>query len=224
LLASFFAPQWLVTPMQAVLEWFISLTGSYGLSIILLTLALRVLILPLTFYQMNSMKKMQEVQPLLKEIQTKYKDQPDKLNQEMMSLYKKQGVNPFSGCLPLVIQMPFLYAIYAVVYNFKPAADVSTLFLGLDLQHPDPHFILPILTVIAMFAQSWLSAAGGTDKNQQMMMYIMPLFFGYITFKMASGVVLYWVVSTLFGLVQQAIYPGFARFKAAGPKGEASGK
>ncbi|MDB4897304.1 MAG: spoIIIJ [Firmicutes bacterium] len=223
MLAAFsFAPQWLVTPMTAVLAWFLSFTGSYGLSIILLTLALRVLILPLTIYQTKSMKRMQEVQPLMKEIQEKYKDQPDKLNKEMMGLYKSQGVNPFSGCLPMLIQMPFLYAIFAVVNNFKPEAHhASPIFIGINLMLPDPHFILPAITVIAMFAQSYLSGMGN-DPNQKMMTYLMPLVFGYITFRMPAGVVLYWVVSTVFGLAQQAIYPGFPRLTGAqGPKGEA---
>jgi YidC/Oxa1 family membrane protein insertase len=222
LLAAFsFAPQWLVTPMAAVLQWFLNFTGNYGLSIILLTVALRVLILPLTIYQTKSMKRMQEVQPLMKEIQEKYKDQPDKLNKEMMGLYKSQGVNPFSGCLPMLIQMPFLYAIFAVVNNFHPANPAMAMFLGINLMVPDPHFILPALTVIAMFAQSYLSGMGN-DPNQKMMTYLMPVVFGYITFRMPAGVVLYWVVSTVFGLAQQAIYPGFPRLKGAqGPKGEA---
>lgn len=224
MLAAFsFAPQWLVQPMAAVLQWFLSFTGSYGLSIILLTVALRVLILPLTIYQTKSMKRMQEVQPLLKEIQQKYKDQPDKLNKEMMSLYKSQGVNPFSGCLPMLVQMPFLYAIFAVVQSFNPATQgASPVFLGLNLMNAAPFpYILPLLSVLSMFAQSYL-AGMGNDPNQKMMTYLMPLVFGYITFKMPSGVVLYWVVSTVFGLVQQAIYPGFPRLKGAqGPKGEA---
>jgi YidC/Oxa1 family membrane protein insertase len=193
--------------MAALLEWFRGLTGSYGLAIILLTLVVRIVILPLTVYQMRSMKKMQEVQPLMKELQTKYKDQPEKLNAEMMSLYKTQGVNPFAGCLPLLIQMPFLYAIFAVL-NALNLANVT--FLGFHLG--TPYWPLAILTVLSMFAQSWLSGAG-TDPNQKMMMYLMPLMFGYITFNMKSGVVLYWVVSTIFGIIQQAIYPGFPRLK-----------
>ncbi|HWI63827.1 MAG TPA: YidC/Oxa1 family membrane protein insertase [Symbiobacteriaceae bacterium] len=215
MLGSWLAPEWLVTPMTAVLEWFYGVTGNYGWAIIALTLVVRIVILPLTVYQMKSMKRMQEVQPLMKEIQEKYKDQPEKMNQEMMTLYREQKVNPFSGCLPLLIQMPFLYAIFAVL-NAIHLQDA--LFLGFNLDKP--FWPLAIVTVLSMFAQSWLSGAGN-DPNQKMMVYLMPLLFGYITFTMKSGVVLYWVVSTIFGIAQQAVYPGFPRLKGTGTKGEA---
>lgn len=215
-MSNWLAPQWLVSPMTQVLEWFFDKTGNYGWAIIALTLVVRIVILPLTVYQMKSMKRMQEVQPLMKELQTKYKDQPEKLNQEMMKLYKEQKVNPFAGCLPLLIQMPFLYAIFAVLNAIKLGD--NAMFLGFNLDMP--YWPLAVLTVLSMFAQSWLSGAGN-DPNQKMMVYLMPLLFGYITFTMKSGVVLYWVVSTVFGIVQQAIYPGFPRLKGSGTKGEA---
>lgn len=218
MIASWWAPEWLTGPMASSLQWFLDVTGNYGLAIILLTVVVRVVILPLTIYQTKAMKKMQEVQPLLKEIQTKYKDQPEKLNQEMMKLYKTQGVNPFAGCLPLLIQMPFLYAIFAVLSNFPTGtADPGFLWIP-NLNEKDPLFILPALTVASMYVQSWLSMLGN-DPNQKMMMYLMPILFGWITFQMPqSGVVLYWVISTIFGLAQQAIYPGFPRFQPKGDK------
>lgn len=221
LIASWYAPEWISTPMRALLEWFLHTTGNYGLAVILLTVAIRVLILPLTIYQTKAMKKMQEMQPLLTELREKYKDQPEKLNQEMMNLYKSQGANPLAGCLPMLIQMPFLYAMFAVLSNFRPVGfDPGFLWIP-DLAAKDPTFVLPIITVVAMFAQSYLSGVAA-DPNQRMMTYMMPLLFGWISFTMPqSGVVLYWVVSTLFGLVQQAIYPGFPRFKGQGAKGEA---
>lgn len=223
MIAAWYAPDWLTRPMVQTLEWFLALTGNYGLAIILLTVAVRVVILPLTIYQTKAMKRMQEVQPLMKEIQAKYKDQPEKLNQEMMGLYRNHGVNPFSGCLPLVVQMPFLYAIFAVLSTFTNVADPSFLWIP-DLNMKDPTMVLPILTTVTMFVQSWLSGMGN-DPNQKMMLWLMPLLFGYISFQMPqSGVVLYWVVSTLFGLAQQAIYPGFPRLKAQGANGEAGAK
>lgn len=210
--------------MSQVTNWFMVHTGSYGLAVILLTISVRVLILPLTIYQMKSMKKMQEVQPLMKALQDKYKDQPDKLNQEMMNLYKTQGVNPFAGCLPMLVQMPFLYAVFAVLRNFDPGS-FSAAFLWIpNLGAADPWLILPALTVVSMFAQTWLTGVGN-DPNQKMMMFMMPLLFGFMSYKMAAGVVLYWVVSTIFGLAQQAIYPGFPRLKGgSGVKGEAGAR
>lgn len=219
MIAAWYAPDWLVAPMEWLLGYFLGHTGSYGLAIILLTIVVRVVILPLTVYQTKAMKRMQEVQPLLKQLQEKYKDQPEKLNQEMMGLYKTQGVNPFAGCLPMLIQMPFLYALFAALRDFSPEP-YSTMFLGMDLNVPH-NIPLTAITVVSMIAQSYLTGVT-TDQNQRFMMYMMPVLFGWISWQMQSGVVLYWVVSTLFGLAQQAIYPGFPRLKAQqGAKGEA---
>jgi YidC/Oxa1 family membrane protein insertase len=225
-LLAFWAPEFIVAPMRTVLEQLVAYTGNYGLAIILLTLAVRVVILPLTIYQTKSMKKMQEVQPLLKEIQAKYKEEPQKLQQEMMQLYKTHGVNPISGCLPMLIQMPFLVALFVVLQQFDPKGlGVSESFLwienlnqaaSLDIANLSS-LVLPVLAVGSMFLQSYLSMVGN-DPNQRMMMYMMPLLFGYFSFTMQAGVVLYWVTSTMIGLGQQAIYPGFPRLK---PKGEA---
>lgn len=202
--------------MLQLLEWLMVTTGSYGLAIIGLTIVVRVVILPLTIYQTKSMKKLQEVQPRMKELQEKYKDTPEKLNQEMMALYKSEGANPFAGCLPMLIQLPILYALFAVFNDFKPEAlGYSTQFLWANLAERD--IPLAIITVIAMVAQTYLSGAGN-DPNQRMMMWLMPIMFGFIAFQMpTSGIILYWVVSTLFGLAQQAIYPGFPRLKGNTP-------
>ncbi len=222
MLAASWIPQWLIEPMLNMMKWFLEISGSYGMAIILLTIVVRIVILPLTVYQTKSMKKMQEVQPRMKELQAKYKDNPEKLNQEMMELYKKEGANPFAGCLPMLIQLPILWALFEVFRVFNPAEmGYSTLFLWADLSTKD--IPLAILTVVAMFLQTYLSGGTASDPNQKIMLWMMPLLFGWIAFTMpTSGIVLYWVVSTIFGLVQQAIYPGFPRFKGApGSKGEA---
>lgn len=223
MIGSWMAPEWIVGPMREFLTWLQQVTGSWGWAIILLTLAVRVVILPLTVYQTKSMKKMQEMQPKLKELQEKYKDQPEKLNAAMMEMYKSEGANPFAGCLPLLIQMPFLWAIFAVLQSTFPKDAVEP-FLWFNLAAADPFYILPGITIASMFLQSWLGGVG-TDPNQKMMMWMMPIFFGWVTVKMQSGVVLYWVISTIFGLIQQAIYPGFPRMKGApGTKGAAGAR
>lgn len=218
MIAAWYAPEWLKQPMLQVITWLLEVTGSYGLAIIGLTVIVRIVILPLTIYQTKSMKKLQEVQPRMKELQEKYKDNPEKLNQEMMALYKTEGANPFAGCLPMLIQMPILYALFAVFSAFDPTkvgAGYSTQFLWADLAQKDT--LLAIITIVAMFAQSYLSGMGN-DPNQKMMVWMMPIMFGFIAFTMpTSGIVLYWVVSTLFGLVQQAIYPGFPRLQGNTP-------
>lgn len=222
MLAASWIPQWLIDPMMTMIKWFMEITGSYGMAIILLTVVVRIVILPLTIYQTKSMKKMQEIQPRIKELQTKYKDNPEKANQEMMEMYKKEGANPFAGCLPMLIQLPILWALFEVFRVFDPVAlGYSTQFLWADLAVKD--IPLAIMTVVVMFLQTYLSGGVATDQNQKIMTWMMPLLFGYIAFTMpTSGIVLYWVVSTAFGIVQQAIYPGFPRLKGGpGAKGEA---
>jgi YidC/Oxa1 family membrane protein insertase len=214
-LASFFAPEWLVNPMHQVINWFLSVTGSYGVAVILLTIVIKAITLPLTIYQATSMKRMQIVQPLMKEIQTKYKDNPQKQQEEMMKLYREHKVNPAAGCLPMLVQLPILWAMFAVVNTFAPEG-VSTTFLGFNLAEPGragANLVLLVLSVVIMFAQTWLSMAPNADRSQQVPMLIMPIFFGYITLNMKAAVILYWVVSYIFGLIQTAIYPGFARFQ-----------
>jgi YidC/Oxa1 family membrane protein insertase len=213
--------------MHNVISWFMNTTGSYGVAIILLTIVVKVITLPLNIYQANAMKKMQVVQPLMKEIQTKYKDNPQKQNEEMMKLYKEHKANPASGCLPMLVQMPILWAMFAVVNTFLPAGvgphDVIN-FLGFNLNGLGrDNLVLLVLSVVIMLAQTWLSMAPNADRSQQLPMLIMPIFFGYITLNMKAGVILYWVTSYLFTLIQTAIYPGFARFQKpkAGVKGGA---
>ncbi|MFZ5823775.1 MAG: YidC/Oxa1 family membrane protein insertase [Bacillota bacterium] len=207
--------------MHAMLQWSLEMSGNYGIAIIVLTVVVRIVILPLTVYQTKSMKRMQEVQPRMKELQTKYKDNPQKLNEEMMKLYKTEGVNPFAGCLPMLVQLPILWALFEVFRTFDPVALGYTYeFLGMNLNDKEP--ILSVLTVVTMFLQTYLSGMGN-DPNQKMMMWLMPIMFGWIAFTMPqSSIILYWVVSTIFGLVQQAIYPGFPRLQGgSGAKGEA---
>lgn len=215
MLASFFAPQWLVDPMHSVISWCLEVTGSYGLAVILLTIVIKVITLPLVVYQSKSMKQMQVVQPLMKEIQTKYKDNPQKLQEEQLKLYKEYKVNPAAGCLPMLVQMPILWAMFAVVNTFVPEGYATT-FLGFNLiglGREGSNMILLVLSVVIMLAQTWLSMAPNADRGQQIPMLIMPVFFGYITLGMKTAVILYWVVSYIFSLVQTAIYPGFARFQ-----------
>lgn len=221
MLAASWIPDWLIDPMTNLLGWFLQISGNYGVAVILLTIVVRIIILPLTVYQTKSMKKLQEMQPLMKELQTKYKDNPEKLNQEMMKLYKTEGANPFSGCLPMLVQLPILWGLFTVFQAFDPVAlGYNYQFLWADLSQKD--IPLAVLTVVLMFAQTFLQGTGA-DPNQKMMTWLMPILFGWIAFTMPqSAIVLYWVVSTLFGLIQQAIYPGFPRLKGApGSKGEA---
>ena len=171
--------------------------GSWGLSIILLTLVFRIIVWPLITTQTKSMYGMQQIQPKVQALQKKYKDDKEKLTQETMKLYKEAGVNPAGGCLPILLQMPLFIILWRVFANFE----FNEGFLWVpDLGQADPYFILPVLYVGVMVAQSWFSAKGNPQAlRQQLMMNVVFVFF-IISFP--AGVTLYWVASMLVQVFQ----------------------
>ncbi len=176
--------------------------GSYGLAIILLTIIIKIALYPLTAKQLKSMKAMQKIQPELKRLQEKFKDKPQILQQKMMELYQKEGVNPLAGCLPLLIQMPILMAMYYALYNFDYGA-VAPSFLWIpSLSEPDPIYALPIISAATTFLQQKISM---TESTQQMkiMMVMMPLFIGWISLNFPAGLVLYWSTMNVVQIIQQ---------------------
>lgn len=192
--------------LQDILNIFYQLTAtlgfpSYGLAIILMTFVIKMIMYPLTVKQVKSMKGMQILQPKMKELQTKYKDKPEKLQQEMIKLYKETGVNPMAGCLPLVLQMPIFIIIFYGLRDFTFNGATSFLWL-VDLAQPDPLYILPVLSALTTFYQQKQTS---TEMNQQakMMLMFMPLFIGYISTTFSSGLVLYWVTMNTVQIVQQ---------------------
>ena len=183
--------------------------GNYGVAIILLTIIVRVLFWPITHKSTESMKKMQQLQPLIKEIRAKHKDKPQKMNQETMALYKEHKVNPMAGCLPLVVQIPVFIALFtvlrsAVELRFAPflwipdLSEPEGLFAGLL---PIPINILPVFMTVTMIIQQKLTPTTG-DPQQQRMMMIMPAVMLFIFYNMASALVLYWSVSQSLSIVQ----------------------
>lgn len=191
---------WLYTLLRSTIEFFYGVTHSYGMAIILLTVLIKLILYPLTIKQINSMREMAKIQPLIKELQRKYKGNPQELNKKTMELYKEHGVNPFGGCLPLLVQLPILWILFRLLssYNFGEVK-----FLGLwDLSKPDPYYVLPVLIVILSFLQQKVMSPGMEEGSQnKMMLILMPLFIGYISIKLPSGVVLYWGVSSLLDVV-----------------------
>jgi len=186
-----------------------SIYPNYGFSIIALTLIIRIAFIPLMNKQYMSMKAMQELQPEQEKLKKKFAGEPQKLQAEMMALFKKNNVNPLQGCLPLLFQMPFFFAIYATILNDKftamlYASDIASpglfSFWLPDLSKPDHTFILPAL--LALF--TYLSQKLTMQNNQQkMLLMFMPVFMMFISVKLAAGVCLYWTVSTVFQTVQQ---------------------
>ena len=213
-----------------IIVFFYSFTHNYGIAIILMTILIRVILYPLMQKQMVSMREMQKIQPLMKEVQEKYKNDKERLNRELMALYKEHKINPMSGCLPLLIQMPILILLFQVlrqfnekiysVYNGNPG------FLWLkDLSLPDQLIklpgngifgiqylgIMPFLIAGSMYYQQKMTAtpdstgkAGGSaEQTQKMMTIMMPLLIGFMSFSLPSGLTLYWLISTLLGIGQQ---------------------
>lgn len=194
--------------LQSLLTFFYNVTdsmgiASYGIAIILVTITIKLLLYPLTVKQVKGMKAMQELQPKMKELQEKYKGNPEKLNKEMALLYKESGSNPLAGCLPLIVQMPILMGIFFAIRDYPYAADHVTSFLWVpNLSMPDPIYILPVISAATTYIQQKQTSAEGNAQTK-MMMNIMPIFIGYISLKFPAGLVLYWVISNVFQIAQQ---------------------
>lgn len=212
--------------------------GAFAISIVVLTLILRGAMIPLTRKQLKSSRAMQELQPRLKELQARYKNDPQGLMQAQQALYKEHGVNPVSGCLPLLIQMPFIYALYdaflttlnskatlesinSQLYPFVPHLQAlpQTHFFWTSLAAPDPLHILPVLAALFTFVQLRMAmpvrkpVAAGQRKDSMTqatstMQYIMPFFTLFIAWSFPAGLSLYWVTSTLFSAAQQYFISG----------------
>jgi YidC/Oxa1 family membrane protein insertase len=198
-------------PLFLWLKWMYShIVANWGWAILLQTLVINVALLPLRLSQMKSMLKMQRVAPQIKQIQEKYKKyslrdpEKAKMNEEISALYKKEGVNPAGGCLPLLIQMPFLFAYYRMLNVAMELRHAPWLWVH-DLSAPDPHYILPVAIVVTMFFMQRMTPQAGMDPMQQKMMnFMMPAFMGYISFTLPAGLSLYWAMGQLIGIVQQA--------------------
>jgi YidC/Oxa1 family membrane protein insertase len=198
-------------PLFLWLKWMYShIVANWGWAILLQTLVINLALLPLRLSQMKSMLKMQRVAPQIKSIQEKYKKyslrDPRKaeMNQEISALYKKEGVNPAGGCLPLLIQMPFLFAYYRMLNVAMDLRQAPWLWIH-DLSSPDPRYILPIAIVVTMFFMQRMTPQAGMDPAQQKMMnFMMPAMMGFISKNLPAGLSLYWAMGQLIGIVQQA--------------------
>ncbi|NJK43152.1 MAG: membrane protein insertase YidC [Pleurocapsa sp. SU_196_0] len=183
-----------------LLEWLHSFVNNWGLTILLLTVLVRIAMIPLMQTQYRSMAEMQAIQPLIKELQAKYKEDPQKQNQEMMKLYQEHGVNPFSGCLPLLLQMPIFLVLWRVFSNYEFGEG----FLWLrDLSLPDQWFILPVLYLATSLLQLWLSTRANPDMFRQQV--IIQFVFAYVFLSFPSGVTMYGVLGNLISVAQQWI-------------------
>lgn len=199
-------------------------TNNYGWSIILVTLIINLLLFPFKLTSLKSARKMQKLQPQIQAINAKYKDisirDPKKAeqNQEVMALYKKEGVNPLGGCLPMLLQLPFFYAFYRVLNIAIELRHAQWLWVP-DLSSAEalPIHLLPIILIATQFFSQKLTPAAGVDPNQQKMMMFMPLMMGFFFYYASSGLVLYWLTGNLVGIGQQLIINRFMPPAAPAP-------
>ncbi|GAB4425635.1 MAG: YidC/Oxa1 family membrane protein insertase [Chloroflexi bacterium OHK40] len=233
---------WFVGLLEQSLIWFSSVTGNVALGIILFTIAARLVILPLTLSSIRSSRRMQELQPMIKELQRKHGKDPQKLQEETLKLYREYKINPVGGCLPLLLQLPIFFGVYQAVYHIMVPEQRVNLSAGAARMLADPateaifsqqllgvidygrpafgalgfagliYLVLPTLSILFQLIQTVMATPRVQDPQQkamtQMMMF-MPLVFGYIAFTFPQGAVLYWVVSSIVGIVQQYFTSGW---------------
>jgi YidC/Oxa1 family membrane protein insertase len=206
-------------PLLYVLHFFHRFTASYGIDIILLTVVIKILMAPLTHKSFASMKQMQKLAPQMEKLKERYKDDKEKLNREIMELYRRNGVNPLGGCLPMALQFPVFIGLYNALSTPIELRHASFLWIQ-DLSQPDwkslpfsvpgwwPGFLpagIPILTILmgaSMFIQQWMTPSAG-DPNQRRMMLMMPLIFTFMFVTFPAGLTIYWLVNNILSIAQQ---------------------
>ena len=203
-----------IEPIRDFLVWCLMkinlLFGNFGWSLIIFSIITKIILMPLTIKSTESMKRMQELSPKIKEIQAKYKDKPEVMNKKVMEMYKKEKVNPLSGCLPLLLQMPFFFALYSALINSIDLWQAPFIFWITDLSMPDTVAtisgfninILPVLMTATTYFQQKMTP-GSDSSQQQMMMKIMPFIFLFIFWNMPSGLVLYWIMQNILQILHQ---------------------
>ncbi len=197
-------------PMLWVMKILYDVVHNWGVAIILFTILIKIAFWPLTKSSFTSMEKMKRIQPMMKELQEKHKDNKEEMSREMMQLYKTYGVNPLGGCLPILVQIPVFIALYQVLMQsldlrhssfitYLPFTDIIWLA---DLSAKDPLYITPLVMGASMFLQQYLTPSMG-DPMQRKMMLLMPVIFTFMFLNFPSGLVLYWLMNNVFSIVQQ---------------------
>jgi|APCry1669189204_1035204.scaffolds.fasta_scaffold01976_3 YidC/Oxa1 family membrane protein insertase len=192
----------LAKPIFWLLEKIHGYVGNWGWAIILLTILIKLVFFPLSAASYKSMARMKEVQPRLMTMKEQYKGEPQKLNQAMMEMYRKEKINPLGGCLPVVIQIPVFISLYWVLLSSVEMRGAPWILWIHDLSVPDPYYILPVIMAVSMFVQTKLNPTPPDPIQAKVMMY-MPIVFSIMFFFFPAGLVLYWVVNNLLSIAQQ---------------------
>jgi YidC/Oxa1 family membrane protein insertase len=185
-----------------VLQFFHRYVHNWGAAIILLTVAVKILLYPLTLKSFKSMAEMQRVQPLMQRLREQYKEDKTKLNEATMKLYKEHGINPAGGCLPMILQLPVFVALYRAIYQSIELRHAGFIFWIKDLSAPDPYYVTPIVMGATQWLSQKLTPTTG-DPAQAKMMQLMPIFFTFMFVNFPSGLVLYWLVNNVLTVAQQ---------------------
>ena len=197
--------RWVVRPFALMILWLFkhmhAFVPNYGLVIIIFAFLIKVVFHPLTKKSMRSMRRMQLLQPRMEKLRERFKENPQKLNSEMMKMYKEAGINPMSGCLPLLPQMPIFYGLFQVFRTTIELRGAEFFWWITDLSQKDPYYILPIIMTVSFFLQQRLSTR---DPKQKMLTYVLPLVFGFMFRNFAAGLTLYWTMYNVFSVIEQA--------------------
>jgi YidC/Oxa1 family membrane protein insertase len=192
-------------PLLITMKWFYGILGNWGWSIILLTLLVRMIVMPFNIMSFRSMKAMQKVQPLIQSLRERYQNDPATLNREMMELMKKHKVNPMGGCLPMLLQIPIFFALYRVFSESIELYQSPFIFWIHDLSSKDAFYVLPVLMAVVMYLQQKMTPST-MDPAQAKVMQFMPLVFSFMMVSLPSALTLYMFVSTFFGILQQYVF------------------
>lgn len=195
----FFAP--LAKLAEASLVYFHKLTGNYGVAIVILSVIIQLLLTPLSYKSYKAMAVMKKIQPEMQAIQKRYKDDPKRMNQEVMDLYKRHGTNPLGGCLPMLLQIPVFFALFTALRGSWSLHGAPFFFWIKDLSAKDPFYVLPLIMGGIMFLQQHLSPQT-SDPAQAAMMKWMPVIFTFMFLTFPSGLVLYWLINSTWGFAQ----------------------
>jgi len=199
----------IVVPLLRSLDWIHGFVGNYGWSILALTVLINLILFPLNHKSVVSMRKMQEIQPETKAIQERYAKLKatdparQKMNQELMALYRERGVNPASGCVPILLTLPVFLAFYSLLTTAIQLRGAPFIGWIHDLSQPDPYYVMPVLVGISQIVTQWMTPQAGVDPTQQKMMMIMPIVLIFVFISTPAGALIYWLVSNVWRLGQQ---------------------
>lgn len=192
-------------PIFWLLNKIYAMTGNWGWAIVILTLTIRFILFPLTYKAMMSMNKLKDIAPQMKEIQEKYKGDPQKMQAQVMQLYRESGANPMGGCLPMLLQIPIFFAMYRVFLNAIELQGSEWILWIENLAVKDPYFVLPVLAGVVMYFHQKVTPTNFTDPMQEKIMRMLPVFISVIFLTFPAGLTLYMCTTNVFALIQQIV-------------------